>query len=111
MGKAMGTDSQSSISPLVSYIISNFGRNLLCLPPDFTLVSCLAYLSTLKAEPIYSSETSVYFQWTTRRYIPEDTTLQVPSKFVLLCCKKVHPRRLWFENLLLSDYATKHIVE
>jgi hypothetical protein len=31
--------------------------------------------STLKMEAIYSSETSVETQWTTRRYIPEDDTL------------------------------------
>jgi hypothetical protein len=40
-----------------------------------TLVSCSAYFSTLKMEAIYSSETSVDFQRTTRRYIPEDSTL------------------------------------
>jgi hypothetical protein len=46
-----------------------------CLPPDFTLVSCLAYSSTPKIEAIYSSETSVDFQRTKRRYIPEDIAL------------------------------------
>jgi hypothetical protein len=39
------------------------------------LVSCSAYSSTLKKETICSSETSVDFQRTTRRYIPEDSTL------------------------------------
>jgi hypothetical protein len=38
------------------------------------LVSCLAYSSTLKMEATCSSETSVYFQRTTGRYIPEDGT-------------------------------------
>jgi hypothetical protein len=47
---------------------------LLCLPPAFTLVSCLAYFSTLKIETICSFETSVGSQWTTWRYIPEDGT-------------------------------------
>jgi hypothetical protein len=42
----------------------------------FTLASCLAYSSTLKIEATCSSETSVDFQWTTRRYIPENRTLQ-----------------------------------
>jgi hypothetical protein len=42
-------------------------------PPAFTLL-CSAY-SSLKMEAIYSSETSVDFQWTTRRYVPEDTTI------------------------------------
>jgi hypothetical protein len=41
----------------------------------FTLVSCSAYSSTLKMEAMCSSETSVDFQRTTRRYIPEDSTL------------------------------------
>jgi hypothetical protein len=36
----------------------------------FTLVSCSAYPSTLKMEAICSSETSVDFQLTTRRYMP-----------------------------------------
>jgi hypothetical protein len=40
------------------------------------LVSCLAYSSTMKMEATYSSETSVDFQRTKRRYIPEDKTIQ-----------------------------------
>jgi hypothetical protein len=47
----------------------------LCLSPAFTLVSCLAYSSTLKMEATCSSETSVAFQLTARRHIPEDITL------------------------------------
>jgi hypothetical protein len=39
---------------------------------NFTQVSCLAYSSTLKMEATCSSETSLDFHWTTRRYIPED---------------------------------------
>jgi hypothetical protein len=45
------------------------------LPPAFTLVSCLAYFSTLKTEVTCSSEALVDFQRTTRDYIPEDRTL------------------------------------
>jgi hypothetical protein len=56
-------------------------RNHVCLPPAFTLVSCLAYSSTLKIEETWSSETSVDFQRTTWRYIREDGTLQVKSQF------------------------------
>jgi hypothetical protein len=41
----------------------------------FILVSCLTYYSTMKMEDKCSSETSVDFQWTTRRYIPVDRTL------------------------------------
>jgi hypothetical protein len=44
-------------------------------PPAFTLVSCTAYFSTLTMEARCSSETSVDFQQTARRYIPEDGTL------------------------------------
>jgi hypothetical protein len=41
-----------------------------------TLVSFLAYFSTLKMEAICSSETAVDFQRTLRCYIAEDRTLQ-----------------------------------
>jgi hypothetical protein len=51
----------------------------LCLPPAFTLVSCLVYASTLKMEMTCSSETSVELQLTTWRYVPEDRNLQVKS--------------------------------
>jgi hypothetical protein len=44
------------------------------LPSFFTLVSCLAYFSILNMEATRSSETSVDFQRTTRRYIAEDGT-------------------------------------
>jgi hypothetical protein len=40
------------------------------------LVSCSAYSSTLKIEAICSSETSVDFERTTLRYIPEDSALR-----------------------------------
>jgi hypothetical protein len=45
------------------------------LTPTFILVSCLAYHSTLKIEETCSSETSVDFQQTTRRHIPDDRPL------------------------------------
>jgi hypothetical protein len=59
--------------PVGSAGSANTSRYLLCLPPAFTLVYCLAYCSTLKMEAICSSETSGDFQRTTRRYIPEDS--------------------------------------
>jgi hypothetical protein len=40
----------------------------------FTLVSSLAYSSTVKLEATYLSETSVDFQQITRHYILEDRT-------------------------------------
>jgi hypothetical protein len=48
----------------------------LSLPLVFTLVSCSPYSSTVKMKAICSPETSVDFQRTTRRCIPEDSTLQ-----------------------------------
>jgi hypothetical protein len=44
-------------------------------PSSCYLLSRLAFSSTLKMEVNYSSVTLVDFQWTTLRYIPEDTTL------------------------------------
>jgi hypothetical protein len=41
----------------------------------FTLVPSLAYSLTLEAPLPF--QTSVDFQWVTRRYIPEDRTLQI----------------------------------
>jgi hypothetical protein len=41
----------------------------------FKLVSCLAYYSTLNLMVIFSSETSIDFQRTARRNIPDDRTL------------------------------------
>jgi hypothetical protein len=41
----------------------------------FTLVSSSPYSSALKMEAVCSPETSVDFQRTTRRYIPEDNAL------------------------------------
>jgi hypothetical protein len=52
-----------------------------CLPPAFTLVYCSAYSSTLKMEAICSSETSVDFQRTTRRCVPEDSNLLLSYLF------------------------------
>jgi hypothetical protein len=40
----------------------------------FTVASCLTYSSILKMEATCSSETSVDFQLTTRRSVPEDKT-------------------------------------
>jgi hypothetical protein len=75
-------------SPSVNYSVLKVARTLiqqsisvLCLPPAFTLVSCLAYSSTLKMEAICSFEMSVDFQWTTWRYIPEDSIVQSISQY------------------------------
>jgi hypothetical protein len=51
----------------------------LYFPPAFTLVSSLAYFSTLRMDATYSFEASVDFQPTTntRNYFPEDRTLHI----------------------------------
>jgi hypothetical protein len=72
---------QVILSSCVAFLVTFLEHTLsvlqpqLRLPPAFTLVSCLAYSSTLKIEATCSSETSVYFQRTTRRYITEDRIL------------------------------------
>jgi hypothetical protein len=60
------------------------------LPPAFTLISCSAYSSALKKEAICSLETSVDFQRSTRRHIPEDNTLHVTQLFSIswIHCRK-----------------------
>jgi hypothetical protein len=45
-----------------------------CLQLAFTIVSCSDCYSTLKMEATTSTETSVDFQRTTRRYTPEDVS-------------------------------------
>jgi hypothetical protein len=67
---------QSSVSE--EYVASIFRVEEwpeLCLLSVFALVSCSAYSSPLKMQVICCSVTSVDFQRTTRRYIPEDITL------------------------------------
>jgi hypothetical protein len=54
------------------------------LAPCFTLISCLAYCSTQNMEATCSSETSVGFRRTARRYFPEERTLQ-PASFLTVC--------------------------
>jgi hypothetical protein len=50
-------------------------RSVSLLATCFTLVSSMGYSLALKMEATYSFEMPVVFQWTTRPYIPEDTTL------------------------------------
>jgi hypothetical protein len=58
-GEPMGNDLLPSISLLVPISSKILASPLLCLPPDFTLVSCLAYFSNTKMEATCSSDTSV----------------------------------------------------
>jgi hypothetical protein len=52
----------------------------------FRPVSFLAYSSTMKIEATCCSETSGYFQRTTRRYIPEDRSLYESRHCVIFQC-------------------------
>jgi hypothetical protein len=63
-----------SLSSIISY---SYIRRRFCLPSAFTLVSCSASFLTLYTDVACSSETSVHFQRTILRYIPEDRTLKV----------------------------------
>jgi hypothetical protein len=49
------------------------------------LLCCSSYSSTLKMETIFSTETSVAFHRTTRRYIPEYNTLKRRLTFGFIC--------------------------
>jgi hypothetical protein len=77
-------------------------RRQLCLTPVIALVSCSVYSSTLKIEATSSSETSVDFQRTTWRYIPEDRT------FRKHCCEKLKAY-FWFtgRNTFELSHATQ----
>jgi hypothetical protein len=55
------------------YVTSIFKQSWLCFLS--TLISCLAYSSTLKMEKTYSSETSIGSLLTRRRYILKYRTL------------------------------------
>jgi hypothetical protein len=81
-------------------------------PPDFTLVSCSAYFSTLKMEAIFYSETSVDTQLTTRRYIPEDSTLhnhrcENPKSYIRDCVLNTPPRPSTLRQIHQADINEK----
>jgi hypothetical protein len=59
-----------------AYVLVLSENWLLCLLPAFTQFLCSAFSSTMKLEATCSSEMSVDFQRTTRRYIAEDRTLR-----------------------------------
>jgi hypothetical protein len=64
------------VEAILSGTLHGSRSSLTLLATCFTLVSCLAYSSTLKTIAICSAETAVDFQRTTLRYIPEDRSLQ-----------------------------------
>jgi hypothetical protein len=61
--------------------ISKAKKPALLAATCFMVFSCMSYFLILKMETTYSSETSVEFSTTTRRYISEDRTLQPTFNF------------------------------
>jgi hypothetical protein len=80
-------------------ITEEYYRTKCKLPPMydlatcFTMVSCLAYPSTLEVD-ISSSETSTHFQRTIWRYIPEDGMLTSISSSFWYTDYMVNPRHV-----------------
>jgi hypothetical protein len=74
------------------------------------LVSCLAWL---KIKAICSSETSVDFQWTTRRYNPEDIILHnhrcknLKSYTIISVFVFIFLRMMMMINFGRVDYVTR----
>jgi hypothetical protein len=64
----------------------------------YILISCLAYCSSLKVEAMCSSETSVEFNKTTQRYIPENTSLQS----MLAKCFNLVPCLTYLSTLIME---------
>jgi hypothetical protein len=63
----------------------------LCFPTRFySWYFCLAYSSTLKMEATFSFETLVDFRRATRRYIPEDRTVQSQLSPSQVCKTEAH---------------------
>jgi hypothetical protein len=78
------------------------------------LVSCLAYLSTLKIEATYSSVTSIDFKRTTRLYVSEAITLhnhRCENLGSYACVKVIffqyEPKLYSFRNFNDSEYRTR----
>jgi hypothetical protein len=66
------------------------------------MISCLAFSSTLNMETKCSSETSVDFQRTTQRHVPEDRILSLPSLLKKkLNFKVIYERYVCLERLQL----------
>jgi hypothetical protein len=99
----------SSQQPLLKQLVNRcFETTCRRLPLAFTLVSCLAYSSILKMESTYSSETSVDFQRTTRRYVPEDRTCSATMSFLYV--PNIHLNNLFSNNCLFSSLNVRRQV-
>jgi hypothetical protein len=79
----------ATTNPRMKIIAKTSDSSMALLATWFILFSCLAYYSTFKMEVTCSAGTSVDFQRTTRRFIPEDGTLRFIH--IYLNCKWVLP--------------------
>jgi hypothetical protein len=71
-------------------------------------ISCFDYFSTLKMEEIYSSETSVECQLTTRRYIPEAST---PYSVYIPFSPKRLGSQTFRPSAALTGWLLRHVPE
>jgi hypothetical protein len=79
-------------------------------PSAFRLVSCSSY-SSLKMEAIFSSETLVDFQRVTRRYSPENSTLQLQAGLAMSCLiTAVYVRYTWYRFDLSIKTITNSLI-
>jgi hypothetical protein len=76
MGPRNGMDAAEKRKSLVGFeVLTAVLMKSLCFSPSFKMVLFSAY-STMKMEAICFSETSVEFERTTLRCVPEDSSLQ-----------------------------------
>jgi hypothetical protein len=95
-------------------VIRSFGETYLLQLGDriisraFQQISCSDYTSTPKLEAICSSETSVDFQRTTRRYIPKYSTLHKHrcEKFNSYTRCLIFVRETWISSLLRNGMSS-----
>jgi hypothetical protein len=98
---------------LTSFIVWQIApcRNL---PPAFTLVSCVAFSSTLRMEATCSSETSVDFQRTPGQSFPKDIThhnhrcKKFKSYINITGSYLVWHRVVWHIGTCVPDYMASH---
>jgi hypothetical protein len=90
------------------------GRRISKLVTWFTLVSLLAYFSTLKMEATCYSETSVEFQPTTKKLYPRRQNSSLCLKTLIIRRKGVHiTNTIFTKHILLSSLHSRmwHLCE
>jgi hypothetical protein len=76
------------------------------MAPAFLLFLAQLIFSTLKMEAIYSPETSVETQRTTRRYIPEDSTPYIYD--IILLAMKIEKVRKVIDKII--NFSCKAVI-